>query len=61
MIGKSHPDYHLPVNQGAGANIDNSVHVIDVQRDHATLFRFKGHIEKQRPELFTVQNLRQGR
>ncbi len=61
VIGKSHPDYHLPVNQGAGANIDNSVHMIDVQRDHATLLRFKGHIEKQRPELFTVQNLRQGR
>lgn len=60
-IGKSHPDYHLPINKGKGSNIDNSPFVIDVQRNHATTMRFKGQIVPVEPELFTLQNLRQGR
>ncbi len=61
VIGKSHPDYHLPVNRGVGNNIDDGPVMVDVQRDHATTLRFKGQTVPIEPEVFTVQYMRQGR
>lgn len=61
VIGKAHPDFHLPINRGTGSNIDDGPMVIDVQRDHATTLRFKGQILPVGPEIFTLQYMRQGR
>lgn len=61
VIGKAHPDFHLPINKGTGSNIDDGPVVIDVQRDHATALRFKGQILPVGPEIFTLQYMRQGR
>jgi hypothetical protein len=61
LISKAHPDFHLPVNKGSSVALDNAVHIIDVQRDHATTLRFKGQVVPLKPEIFTLQNMRQGR
>jgi len=62
MVGKSHPDYHLPINKGAGIGIDDAFSMIDVQSRHCTTGQFKGQVEpKLNPaNLFQVQYMRGG-
>ncbi|MBI2313837.1 MAG: DUF1329 domain-containing protein [Betaproteobacteria bacterium] len=62
IIGKAHPDYHLPKNKGSGISIDDSFSMVDVQSKHCTTGQFKGQIDPAMnpPSLFTVQNMRGG-
>lgn len=59
-IGKSHPDFHLPVNKGSGIAIDDSFSMVDLQSKHCTTGQFKGQVDpKLNPaSLFQVQNMR---
>ena len=59
-IGKSHPDFHLPENKGAGTPIDDAFSAVDVQALHCTTGQFKGRVDAvtNRPSLFQVQNMR---
>jgi len=61
-VGKSHPDYHLPVNKGSGVGIDDAFSMIDMQSQHCTTGQFKGQVD---PALspatrFAVDSLRSG-
>jgi hypothetical protein len=60
ILGKAHPDYHLPKNKGTGVAIDDSVAQIDVQAMHCTTAQFKGIVDRplSPPDVFNVQNLR---
>ncbi len=62
MIGKAHPDFHLPINKGTGIALDDSFSMIDVQSKHCTTGQFKGQVDPKLnpPSLFQVQNLRSG-
>lgn len=62
MVGKSHADFHLPVNKGAGIGIDDAFSMVDLQSKHCTTGQFKGQVDpaKNPPRLFQVQNLRGG-
>lgn len=59
-IGKSHPDFHLPVNKGTGIPIDDSFSMVDFQAKHCTTGQFKGQVDPKLnpPTLFQVQNMR---
>lgn len=59
-LGKSHPDFHLPENRGAGMPIDDAFSAVDVQTMHCTTGQFKGRVDAatNRPSLFQVQNMR---
>lgn len=59
-IGKSHPDFHLPVNKGTGIAIDDSFSMVDVQSKHCTTGQFKGQVDPKLnpPSLFQVQTMR---
>ena len=61
-IGKSHPDFHLPINKGSGIAIDDAFSMVDLQSKHCTTGQFKGQIDSKLnpPSLFQVQNLRGG-
>ncbi|WP_323003032.1 DUF1329 domain-containing protein [Denitromonas sp.] len=61
-IGKSHPDFHLPVNKGTGIAIDDSFSMVDLQSKHCTTGQFKGQVEpKLNPaDMFQVQYMRGG-
>lgn len=60
MIGKSHPDHHLPVNKRKGVALDDFGVVIDIQANHCNTLQFKSQVTEdvKQPNLFTVQNLR---
>lgn len=62
MVGKSHPDHHLPINKGAGIGVDDAFSMVDLQAKHCTTGQFKGQVDpaKNPPRLFQVQNLRGG-
>jgi hypothetical protein len=59
-IGKSHPDFHLPVNRGSGIAIDDSFSMIDLQSKHCTTGQFKGQVDPKLnpPSRFQVQSMR---
>ncbi|MFA7279441.1 MAG: DUF1329 domain-containing protein [Sterolibacterium sp.] len=59
-LGKTHPDFHLPDNKGAGTPIDDAFSAVDVQAMHCTTGQFKGRVDAvtNRPSLFQVQNMR---
>ncbi|MGE5548552.1 MAG: DUF1329 domain-containing protein [Solirubrobacterales bacterium] len=62
ILGKSHPDYHLPVNKGTGIALDDSFSMIDLQGQHCTTGQFRGQVD---PSLspanrFSVDSLRSG-
>jgi len=59
-ICKSHPDHHLPQNEGAGVPIETCAVLIDEQARHCTTLQFRSMItpEGNDPSQFTVQNLR---
>lgn len=62
LIGKSHPDHHLPVNKGSGIALDDSFTMIDLQGQHCTTGQFRGQVD---PSLsptsrFSVDALRSG-
>lgn len=61
-IGKSHPDFHLPINKGTGIAIDDSFSQVDLQSKHCTTGQFKGQVDPKLnpPSLFQVQNMRGG-
>ncbi len=44
MVGKSHPDSHLPINKGSGIGIDDAFSMVDVQSKHCTTGQFKGQV-----------------
>lgn len=62
MVGKSHPDHHLPLNKGTGIGIDDAFSMIDVQSRHCTTGHFKGQVDaKLNPaSMFQVQYMRGG-
>ena len=62
IIGKSDPDYHLPINKGSGIGIDDSFSMIDLQAGHCTVGQFKGQVDPtlSPPERFSVDALRSG-
>ena len=62
MVGKSHPDHHLPINKGAGIGIDDGFAMIDVQTRHCTTGHFKGQVDPKAtpPAMFQVQYMRGG-
>jgi hypothetical protein len=45
MVGKSHPDSHLPINKGSGIGIDDAFSMVDVQSKHCTTGQFKGQVD----------------
>ncbi len=62
IIGKSDPDFHLPINKGTGIAIDDEFSMIDVQAGHCTTGQFKAQMD---PALapasrFAVDGLRSG-
>jgi hypothetical protein len=61
-IGKSHPDYHLPINKGTGIAIDDSFSMVDMQAKHCTTGQFKGQVDPKQvpPAMFQVQYMRGG-
>lgn len=62
MVGKSHPDHHLPINKGAGIGIDDAFAMVDIQSKHCTTGQFKGQVgpKLNPPSLFQVQQMRGG-
>lgn len=60
IIGKSHPDHHLPLNKGSDIAIDDAFSMVDLESQHCTTGQFKGQVDpKQNPAtLFQVQNMR---
>lgn len=62
MVGKSHPDSHLPVNKGSGIGIDDAFSMVDVQSKHCTTGQFKGQVDPKLnpPSMFQVQYMRGG-
>jgi hypothetical protein len=61
-IGKSHPDYHLPINKGTGIAIDDAFSMVDMQAKHCTTGQFKGQVDPKQvpPAMFQVQYMRGG-
>jgi len=61
-IGKSHPDFHLPVNKGTGIAIDDAFSMVDMQSKHCTTGQFKGQVDPKQvpPPMFQVQYMRGG-
>lgn len=59
-VGKSHPDYHLPINKGTGIGIDDGFQMVDVQANHCTTGHFRGEVDKSQtpPQKFQVQYMR---
>lgn len=62
MVGKSHPDNHLPINKGSGIGIDDAFSMVDVQSKHCTTGQFKGQVDPKLnpPSMFQVQYMRGG-
>ena len=62
IIGKSHPDSHLPINKGTGIAIDDEFSMIDVQAGHCTTGQFKAQMDSRLapPGRFAVDGLRSG-
>ncbi|MBN9697677.1 MAG: DUF1329 domain-containing protein [Zoogloea sp.] len=62
MVGKSHPDSHLPINKGSGIGIDDAFSMVDVQSKHCTTGQFKGQVDPKLnpPSMFQVQYMRGG-
>jgi len=62
MTGKSHADFHLPQNKGAGIGADEGFSIVDVQSRRCTTAAFKGRVDpKLSPaEMFQVQYMRGG-
>lgn len=62
MVGKSHPDAHLPLNKGSGIGIDDAFSMVDVQSKHCTTGQFKGQVDGKLnpPSMFQVQYMRGG-
>jgi len=62
ILGKSHPDYHLPGNKGTGVPLNDSGAMIDVQAKHCSTGQFKTQAQPGLSPngLFQVQNLRGG-
>ncbi|WP_079437547.1 DUF1329 domain-containing protein [Zoogloea sp. LCSB751] len=62
MVGKSHPDHHLPLNKGSGIGIDDAFSMVDVQSKHCTTGQFKGQVDAKLnpPSMFQVQYMRGG-
>lgn len=60
MVGKSHPDHHLPLNKGSGIGIDDAFSMVDVQSKHCTTGQFKGQVDAKLnpPSMFQVQYMR---
>jgi hypothetical protein len=60
ILGKSHPDHHLPVNRGSGIPISDAGAMIDVQAKHCSTAQFKSIADPalSPPGLFQVQNMR---
>lgn len=62
MVGKAHPDSHLPINKGSGIGIDDAFSMVDVQSKHCTTGQFKGQVDPKLnpPSMFQVQYMRGG-
>ena len=62
VIGKSLPDFHLPINKGSGIAIDDSFMMLDLQSQHCTTGQFKGQVDPSLspPQRFNVDGLRSG-
>jgi hypothetical protein len=62
ILGKSHPDHHLPRNKGSGTPLNDAGAMIDVQARHCSTGQFKTLAlpSLSPPGLFQVQNLRGG-
>lgn len=60
MVGKSHADFHLPENKGAGIGADDGFTIVDVQSKRCTTAQFKGRVDPKLtpPEMFQVQYMR---
>ncbi|MEN9887861.1 MAG: hypothetical protein RL758_2439 [Pseudomonadota bacterium] len=60
ILGKSHPDHHLPVNKGSGLPISDAGAMIDVQAKHCSTAQFKTIADPRlsQPGLFQVQSIR---
>ena len=61
-IGKSHPDFHLPINKGTGIALDDAFSMVDMQSKHCTTGQFKGQVDPRQvpPPMFQVQYMRGG-
>ena len=62
VIGKTQPDFHLPINKGSGIAIDDSFTMVDLQSQHCTTGQFKGQVDPalSPPQRFNVDGLRSG-
>ncbi len=62
LLGKTHPDYQMASNKGAGVPIDDSGTMIDVQAKRCSTGQFKSFIDPKLnpPSFFQVQQLRSG-
>jgi hypothetical protein len=60
ILGKSHPDHHLPANRGSGSPIVDAASMIDVQAQHCSTAQFKAYAvpSMNSPSMFQVQTLR---
>ena len=60
ILGKSHPDHHLPQNRGSGTPIADAGAMIDVQAHHCSTAQFKSIALPPQipPSMFQVQYLR---
>jgi hypothetical protein len=62
ILGKAHPEYHLPANKGSGVPLNDAGAMIDVQARHCSTGQFKTVAQPglSPTGLFQVQNLRGG-
>lgn len=62
ILGKSHPDHHLPGNKGTGVPLNDAGAMIDVQAKHCSTGQFKTLAQPglSPTRLFQVQYLRGG-
>ena len=62
ILGKSHPDRHLPANRGSGMPLNDAGAMIDVQAQHCSTAQFKSLAVPalSAPAMFQVQYLRGG-
>ena len=60
ILGKSHPDHHLPINKGSGVPLNDAGSMIDIQAMHCSTGQFKTVAQPAQisPTMFQVQNLR---
>jgi Protein of unknown function (DUF1329) len=62
LIGKTHPDHHLPSNAGSGVAIDDAFSMVDLQAGHCTTGQFKGLVDPAMSPAsrFNVDSMRSG-